>query len=415
MWSDLFIGIQTYHGEDDGATLTDDVDIAICTIEKANSLFNQLLDSKEEDRIHMIVVDELHLISDDKRGFLLEVLLSKVLFTLQDKVQIVAMSATLPNMIDLSSWIHGSLYTTLYRPVNLEVRIACDAKLFKVETLSPSSVTSASASPQLIFDRPIQRLLQGQGQSHGAAGGGRGGTPGPVQGMEKAKVMIGDEDGFLSLCVETLVLKKSLLIFCSSKKRCEACVTRIADLIQEGGVPSHLSSSLSSSAAEEQQGYSNHGNRILVHERRLSLMNQLRQTSVGLCPLLRKSLLHGVAYHHAGLTVEERKVTPPLPPPPPPCDAGFVVRSLKMAFALERSQSCAPLLLSLLGYAPSSSLYPDSSDSQVNLPAHRVIIRSPTMGNSELSIASFRQMCGRAGRMGLDSEVSFSPPVTCDL
>jgi DNA polymerase theta len=290
MWSDLFIGIRTYHGEDDGTTLTDDVDIAICTIEKANSLFNQLLDLKEEDRIHMIVVDELHLISDDKRGFLLEVLLSKVLFTLQNRVQIVAMSATLPNMIDLSSWIHGSLYTTQYRPVNLEIRIACDAKLLKVDPSSPSS-------PQLIFDRPIRQILPPMSSSpreQGQHGARR--SIGGTMGMGK---VIGDEDGFLSLCLETLVLKKSLLIFCSSKKRCEACVTRIADLIHEGGVPS---------SPEGQSLDHHHGNRIILHEKRLSLMNQLRETSVGLCPLLRKSLLYGVAYHHAGLTVEERKV-----------------------------------------------------------------------------------------------------------
>lgn len=290
MWSDLFIGIRTYHGEDDGAVLTDDVDIAICTIEKANSIFNQLLDLKEEERIHMIVVDELHLISDDKRGFLLEVLLSKVLFTLQDKVQIVAMSATLPNMIDLSSWIHGSLYTTQFRPVNLEIRIACDAKLLKVESQSPS--------PQLILDRPIRRFLQNKvASSH--QGIGKNGTVYETRRSSGLGSVIGDEDGFLSLCVETLVLRKSLLIFCSSKKRCEACVTRIADLIHEGGVPLF---------PEGQSSDQLHGNRIILHEQRLSLMNQLRQTSVGLCPLLRKSLLHGVAYHHAGLTVEERKV-----------------------------------------------------------------------------------------------------------
>jgi replicative superfamily II helicase len=63
-----------------GATLTDDVDVAVCTFEKANVLINQLLDEGRESRLSMVVVDELHLVSDTHRGFLLEVLLTKVSF-----------------------------------------------------------------------------------------------------------------------------------------------------------------------------------------------------------------------------------------------------------------------------------------------------------------------------------------------
>jgi len=39
----------------------------------------------------------------------------------------------------------------------------------------------------------------------------------------------------------------------------------------------------------------------------------------------------------------------------------------------------------------------------VNLPANRVIIRAPMLGRDELSVASFRQMCGRAGRTNLNT------------
>ena len=87
-----------------------DVDVAICTIEKvyrslscnepiltvlkANALVNTATEECTTRNLGIVVLDELHMITDNHRGFLMEIMASKLL-VLDSPVQIVGMSATL--------------------------------------------------------------------------------------------------------------------------------------------------------------------------------------------------------------------------------------------------------------------------------------------------------------------------------
>ena len=48
VFGDMFLGVRAFHGENGGAALTDDVDIAVCTIERANIMLNALLEQGKE-------------------------------------------------------------------------------------------------------------------------------------------------------------------------------------------------------------------------------------------------------------------------------------------------------------------------------------------------------------------------------
>lgn len=52
--------------------------VVVCTIEKANALVNRLLEEESLTQLCCVVVDELHMVGDDDRGYLLELLLTKL-------------------------------------------------------------------------------------------------------------------------------------------------------------------------------------------------------------------------------------------------------------------------------------------------------------------------------------------------
>ncbi|KAI8918529.1 hypothetical protein DFJ77DRAFT_298418 [Powellomyces hirtus] len=115
---------------DVGSTSFDNVDIGYCTIEKANSLINRLIEERKLETLGIVVVDEVHMAGDPQRGYLLELLLTKLLFILAGDLQIVGMSATLPNINIFKDWLSAHLYITAFRPVPLTEYIKFEGNLY---------------------------------------------------------------------------------------------------------------------------------------------------------------------------------------------------------------------------------------------------------------------------------------------
>lgn len=104
--------------------------VLICTIEKANLLVSRMVEEEVLGSLGMVVVDELHMVGDEQRGYLLELLLTKLRYstivseetagaTVHAGLQIVGMSATMPNGTAIAQWLGAELYETDFRPVPL--------------------------------------------------------------------------------------------------------------------------------------------------------------------------------------------------------------------------------------------------------------------------------------------------------
>lgn len=55
--------VRSFYGNQGGGTLPKDTSVAVCTIEKANSLINRLLEEGRLLELGTIVIDELHMVS----------------------------------------------------------------------------------------------------------------------------------------------------------------------------------------------------------------------------------------------------------------------------------------------------------------------------------------------------------------
>ncbi|KAM0196672.1 hypothetical protein ACHAPI_005848 [Fusarium lateritium] len=249
-----------------------DFDIGVCTLEKANALVNTAIDDCSISKLRAVVLDELHMVDDDQRGYLLELVATKLL-SLEQPVQIVGMSATLPvcsmldsshissltwgqNMDMMAQWLGGHCYETRYRPVPIEEHLVYDSNIYPAGSTSSLIKTAAQLN---------SRSTQTQAQTK------------PVRRIElSTHKELRDPvlNAVVTLAHETAAAGFGALVFAGSRGMCESDARWISRAMPE---PHELKAE--------------------IVDRRMDLLGELRSLNTGVDPVLEETVLYGVAFH----------------------------------------------------------------------------------------------------------------------
>ena len=198
----------------------------------------------------MLIVDEAQTL-ESERGHLLELLLLK-LRALNPQIQVVFLSATLPNPRAIARWLDAALY--LY-------------------------------AERMQRDPPSQRVTE-----YAVVNGEVRSRDGAIL----RRLGVSDRTGALRELVRELLAQadaSTVLVFCPTKSRCEKVVRLLLPLMVSSPPPPHPQPPLS---PEHQQCVEAH------------LLLFARTHATRLDPAFARFLRAGVIYHHAGLTDEER-------------------------------------------------------------------------------------------------------------
>ena len=132
-------------------------DIIISTNEKADSLLRHR--SPWISDVAVVIVDEIHLLTEADRGPTLEVVLTRLL-KINPRIQVVALSATIKNANEIAEWLNGIPVTTEWRPVPLREGVYHNEQ---IQFKDGSSRTIAHTEQNPIFDIALD-VVKNDGQ-----------------------------------------------------------------------------------------------------------------------------------------------------------------------------------------------------------------------------------------------------------
>lgn len=182
--------------------------------------------------------------------------------------QLVALSATIPNLQSLARWFGATLFTTSHRPVPLQEMVVAAGKV-------------------LDTNGKVIRILQSAGTD---------------------KLNLSDQECVVELCSEGLRRGQQIIVFCSSRNMCEVSVRLLVEKLTQIN-PLNISGSLDAVPVGVVHEGSTHSLETLRLER-LACVGRLEDTygEGGLAlPVSQETLLaglrQGIAFHHAGTSI----------------------------------------------------------------------------------------------------------------
>ncbi len=142
----LRVGISIGDFDLPSATL-EKLDILVATSEKADALLRR--GSPWLDRLGCVVADEVHLLRDPDRGPTLEVSLTR-LRRAHPELQLIALSATVGNSVELAEWMRARHIASEFRPVPLRSGVYHDGTITFTDLTNRRVPGPGDALPRLV-------------------------------------------------------------------------------------------------------------------------------------------------------------------------------------------------------------------------------------------------------------------------
>jgi antiviral helicase SKI2 len=211
---------------------------------------------------------------------------------LPDHVNLILLSATVPNTKEFASWVGRTKKRDIYvistpkRPVPLEFHLWASKKLFKIVDANGKFLTQGWKDANQSFSKDKDPLPagvdRGRGRGRGRGGGNRGAAANIIQGRSNLRTIDKQDKNIWIHLVHHLRREKLLpvVIFVFSKRRCE----------ENAQVLTNIDLCTASEKSEVHIVVEKSIARLKAEDRRLPQIRRIRDL-----------LSRGVAVHHGGL------------------------------------------------------------------------------------------------------------------